>query len=130
MASRAKTSRRSVLVGAGAVGVAGLAGGRRGLAGQPGEAKAPRSGGAPLSGLTLLNFRRGGALCLGVKTAAGILDVKAAGQALKKRVPQTTDDAIRRRDLDGLRTALRAAAAGQLKGALVGVEKLQLGPPV
>ena len=117
-------------MGAGALGVAALAAGRRCLAGQPGEAKTPRSGGAPLSGLTLLNFRRGGALCLGVKTAAGILDVKAAGQALKKRVPQTTDDAIRGRDLDGLRAALEAAAAGKLKGALVGEEKLQLGPAV
>ncbi|GAC1348124.1 MAG: hypothetical protein NVSMB23_28570 [Myxococcales bacterium] len=133
MAKDAKTLRRSFLLGAGAIGVATLAkGAAASPAGdEPQPAASPKAGkgGGMARGLTLLNFRRGGELRLGVKTKAGILDVKAAGQALGVRVPATTDEVIRGKDLDGLRAAIDSAGK-KGKAALLSEDKLEFGPAV
>jgi 2-keto-4-pentenoate hydratase/2-oxohepta-3-ene-1,7-dioic acid hydratase in catechol pathway len=133
MAKATKTLRRSFLLGAGALSVASLA---KRAAGSPAQQEAPPAaapkpgkGGGMATGLTLLNFYRDGELSLGVKTQAGVIDVKAAGQALRVRVPATTDDVIRGRDLDGLRAVV---GNGGKKGrsALLSEDKLKFGPAV
>jgi 2-keto-4-pentenoate hydratase/2-oxohepta-3-ene-1,7-dioic acid hydratase in catechol pathway len=132
MAKGTKTLRRSFLLGAGALGMATLAKGAAGSQAreetQPAAAK-PGKGGSMATGLTLLNFYRGGELCLGVKTQAGVIDVKAAGRALKVRVPGTTDDVIRGHDLDGLRAVVESAGK-KGKAALLSEDKLKFGPAV
>ena len=102
MASSPKTPRRAFLAGAGAIGAAALA--RAAAGDEPAQKSQPPAH----TGMTLLNFRKGGAVQLGVKLPGGILDVKAAGLALKKRVPATTDEAVRGVELDGLRAAIES----------------------
>jgi 2-keto-4-pentenoate hydratase/2-oxohepta-3-ene-1,7-dioic acid hydratase in catechol pathway len=52
--------------------------------------------------MRICNFVRGERLTLGVRTAAGILDVSAVGRARGVEVPRTTDDVVRGQHLPTL----------------------------
>jgi 2-keto-4-pentenoate hydratase/2-oxohepta-3-ene-1,7-dioic acid hydratase in catechol pathway len=82
-----------------------------------------------LGGVTLCTIRRGEKLTLGVRTPRGILDVERAARARRVRAPLTSDEAIRGKDLAGL----RRLAAGTERGGrafLLEEEKVTFGPCV
>jgi hypothetical protein len=91
--------RRNFLKVAGAAGVVAATSsvGEAGAA----EKVSPRGPKGMARGLTLLTFRKGGELRLGVKTAGGILDVKQAATLLHMKAPGTLDDLLQ--DEDGPR---------------------------
>jgi 2-keto-4-pentenoate hydratase/2-oxohepta-3-ene-1,7-dioic acid hydratase in catechol pathway len=104
------TTRRSLLVGAGAAAAAALL--------DKGEARAaqPKS----VRGLTLANLKTG----LGVKLGDRVLDVARAAKKMGKKVPATTDEVILGRNVDGL----LAVAAAAPKEFLVDEAAAQFGP--
>jgi len=80
-------------------------------------------------GMQLLTFKAGGALRLGVKTSAGVIDAAMAGEALGVNVPSTIDGAINGGTAD--LTALVAKASGVRSAPwLLEEASLTLGPCV
>lgn len=80
--------------------------------------------------MTFVTIRKQGEYRLGVKTEKGILDVKAASRLLRKKVPVSIDDLIRRGDqgLTGLvRSALKSTKA---KGIFLDEDTMEFGPCV
>jgi 2-keto-4-pentenoate hydratase/2-oxohepta-3-ene-1,7-dioic acid hydratase in catechol pathway len=108
----ASTTRRSLLVGAGAAAAAALL--------DKGEAHAapPKSA----RGLTLANLRSG----LGVRMGNRILDVARAAKKFGKRVPSTTDEAILGKDVEGLIVVIDRA--GNAKDLFIDEDKAEFGP--
>ncbi|HEX9578656.1 MAG TPA: fumarylacetoacetate hydrolase family protein [Myxococcales bacterium] len=104
------TTRRSLLVGAGAAAAAALL--------DKGEAHAAQP--KPLRGLTLANLKTG----LGVKLGDRVLDVARAAKKMGKKVPATTDEVILGRNVEGL----LAVAAAAPKEFLIGEAAAQFGP--
>jgi 2-keto-4-pentenoate hydratase/2-oxohepta-3-ene-1,7-dioic acid hydratase in catechol pathway len=104
------TTRRSLLVGAGAAAAAALLDKGEARAAQPKSAR----------GLTLANLKGG----LGVKLGDRILDVARAARKLGKKVPATTDEAILGRNVEGL----LAVAAAAPKEFLIDEAGAQFGP--
>jgi 2-keto-4-pentenoate hydratase/2-oxohepta-3-ene-1,7-dioic acid hydratase in catechol pathway len=81
--------------------------------------------------ITLCTIRKGKEQSLGVRTAGGILDVKRAALARKVSAPHTVDDAIRGRDLAGLRKLLAEVQRSKKKSPfLIDEAKAKLGPCV
>jgi len=79
--------------------------------------------------MQLLTFKAGGALRLGVKTSAGVIDAAMAGEALGVNVPSTIDGAINGGTAD--LTALVAKASGVRSAPwLLEEASLTLGPCV
>jgi 2-keto-4-pentenoate hydratase/2-oxohepta-3-ene-1,7-dioic acid hydratase in catechol pathway len=119
--------RRSFLKAAGAASVVAVAG-----RAEPAE-KVVAQGAGPArgmaKGLTLLTFREGGELRLGVKTAKGVLDVRRAAALLKRPAPGTLDDLLQREEGPALE-ALVAAALGSAAAAKAFLDEatLQHGP--
>jgi len=115
-----KASRRTFLKTTGAAGVAVLAGGILGRSEARAAESVPRgaaqAGGEVARGLTLCTIRRGDRLTLGVRTPQGVLDVEKAATADGARFPQTPDEVLQGKNLDGLRKALsRIGRAGKAK---------------
>jgi 2-keto-4-pentenoate hydratase/2-oxohepta-3-ene-1,7-dioic acid hydratase in catechol pathway len=81
-------------------------------------------------GITLLNFRRDGEYCLGIKTSKGVLDVKRASDHFKLAAPTTTDDAIQNGKGAALKRLLEAAAANPAAAATFTLSEpgLEYGP--
>jgi len=104
------TTRRSLLVGAGAAAAAALL--------DKGEVHAAQP--KPLRGLTLANLKTG----LGVKLGDRVLDVARAAKKMGKKVPATTDEVILGRNVEGL----LAVAAAAPKEFLVDEAAAQFGP--
>ena len=92
-----KTSRRDFLKITGAAIVAGTVGT---LAGSEAHAGAGLGAGVKAvpgempKNMTFLTISKNGEYSLGVKTEKGILDVRAASRAFKKKVPTTIDDVL------------------------------------
>lgn len=119
------TRRAFLKSAAGAAVLAGALGKRSAQA-----AEAPARGGAlePMArGLTLCNIRRDGGVSLGVRTSKGVLDVARAARG--RKVPGSTDDAIRGLGIAGLRQLVAEAEAGK-KSALVPESEVRFGPAV
>jgi 2-keto-4-pentenoate hydratase/2-oxohepta-3-ene-1,7-dioic acid hydratase in catechol pathway len=121
--------RRNFLKVAGAAGVvaATTSVGEAGAA----EKASPRGPKGMARGLTLLTFRQGGELRLGVKTAGGILDVKQAATLLHMKAPGTMDDLLQGED--GPRLEALVAAAGKSTAARKGLlaeDSITYGPVV
>jgi 2-keto-4-pentenoate hydratase/2-oxohepta-3-ene-1,7-dioic acid hydratase in catechol pathway len=122
-------NRRQFLKAAGAAGVAAAA--RLPLA-------AAAEGGAPARGprglptkLTLLTFRRGGALRLGAKTDKGVLDVADAAAALRLHAPGSLDDLLQQEDGPSVNAVVDAALKDpSLSRAFLKEEGLEHGPLV
>jgi len=104
----------------------GGSGGGPGAGAQPSAGKGTAAG--PARGLTICNLQRGGQLSLGARTKAGVLDVAAASHSLRIAAPLTTDDAVRGRDLDGLRQLL--AAGDRVKKFVVAESEASFGPAI
>jgi 2-keto-4-pentenoate hydratase/2-oxohepta-3-ene-1,7-dioic acid hydratase in catechol pathway len=122
--------RRSFLKVAGAAGVAVATTGA-------GEARAAEKAGAPRGpkgmarGLTLLTFRQGDELRLGVKTEAGVLDVKQAAGLLRMVAPTTMDELLQNEDGPRLEALVAAAArSAAAKKALIAESAIRYGPLV
>jgi len=83
-------------------------------------------------GVTLLNFRRDGECCLGIKTAKGVLDVKRASDHFKLPAPTSTDDAIQNGRGAALKRLLDAAAAKPAVAATFTLQEqsLEFGPAI
>jgi 2-keto-4-pentenoate hydratase/2-oxohepta-3-ene-1,7-dioic acid hydratase in catechol pathway len=104
------TTRRSLLVGAGAAAAAALLDKGEVHAAQPKSAR----------GLTLANLKTG----LGVKLGDRVLDVARAAKKMGKKVPGITDEVILGRNVEGL----LAVAAAAPKEFLVDEADAQFGP--
>jgi 2-keto-4-pentenoate hydratase/2-oxohepta-3-ene-1,7-dioic acid hydratase in catechol pathway len=106
------------------------------VAGRAEPAEQPASGGAGhpkglAKGLTLLTFRQGGSLHLGVKTAKGVLDVPQAAALLKRPAPATLDELLQREEGPALEALVAAALASPAaQKAFLDEAKLQHGPLV
>lgn len=128
-----KTSRRDFLKTTGAAIVAGTvstlitsevhAGAGLGAGAKAAPGEMPK-------GMTFLTISKKGEYSLGVKTSKGILDIKAASRAFRKRVPTTIDDVLRVGDR-GL-TALVQTALSSEKAPSVFLDesKIAFGPCV
>ncbi len=82
-------------------------------------------------GLTLLTIRRTGEYRLGVKTAAGILDVSEAAKILHMRAPATMDDLLQNQDGPSLNALVeRAARSLELSRAFLNEKEIEYGPVV
>jgi 2-keto-4-pentenoate hydratase/2-oxohepta-3-ene-1,7-dioic acid hydratase in catechol pathway len=82
-------------------------------------------------GLTLLTLRRSGEFRLGVKTAAGVLDVVEAAKLLGKRAPVTLDELLQTEDGPALHALLEAAGeSSTAQEAMVPEEDIHYGPVV
>jgi 2-keto-4-pentenoate hydratase/2-oxohepta-3-ene-1,7-dioic acid hydratase in catechol pathway len=123
--------RRSFLKIAGAASVATAAGG-------PGSARAgdktptatPAAKGMA-RGLTVLTFRQGKEYRLGVRTEAGILDVRQAAAILKMKAPETVDDLLQNEDGPRLQALVAAAAKSPAaRKALLPEGSITYGPVV
>jgi 2-keto-4-pentenoate hydratase/2-oxohepta-3-ene-1,7-dioic acid hydratase in catechol pathway len=83
------------------------------------------------TGLTLLTLRSGGEYHLGIKMAAGILDVVAASKALKMYAPATMDDLLQNQDGPALNAlAERASKSLEVKSAFFDEKQIEFGPVV
>ncbi len=114
-------------------GVAGVAVATTGA----GEARAaekappPRGPKGMARGLTLLTFRQGDELRLGVKTEAGVLDVKQAAALLRMAAPTTMDELLQNEDGPRLEALVAAAARSPAaKKALIAESAIRYGPLV
>jgi 2-keto-4-pentenoate hydratase/2-oxohepta-3-ene-1,7-dioic acid hydratase in catechol pathway len=129
-----ESTRRDFLKTAGVVTVASVTGMLSGVdalaAGAgPGAGVKVNPGEMP-KGLTFLTISRKGEYSLGVKTARGILDVKAAAKTFGKKVPTSIDDLLQRGD-SGL-TALVSTSLkrGKAQGLFLDESKIEFGPAV
>ena len=115
-------NRRSFLAGG-----AGLAAARLVYA-TPARAAIPAHPFEMPRNMTLLTFQRAGSYALGVKTARGVLDVAAAGQALGLPVPVDMDDALQ----NGRGALLRAVIdrAGDTPALYIDEATIKYGPIV
>lgn len=118
-----QADRRDFLMGA-----AGLAAATAGL-GVGAAAATPTSFEMP-RGMTLLNMRREGGYGLGVKTDRGILDVKAAAEALGLPAPADMDDLLQNGKGGPLRAVVDAAAARGPQTVYLREETIQYAPLV
>jgi 2-keto-4-pentenoate hydratase/2-oxohepta-3-ene-1,7-dioic acid hydratase in catechol pathway len=120
-------SRRTFLTRAGAAASAGCLARTRpaGAAAPPPDA--PATATMP-RGLTLATLRRGGELGLGVRTEAGILDVRLAERMFRQNAPVTIEEVFQRGGGPELERLL--AAARREKGFLVEEGQAEFGPCV
>jgi len=121
--------RRNFLKVAGAAGVMAATA----SVGEAGAAeKSPARGPKGMArGLTLLTFREGGELRLGVKTDGGILNVKKAAALLRMKAPETMDDLLQNEDGPRLEALVAAAAKSPAaKKALLAESAITYGPVV
>ena len=82
-------------------------------------------------GLTLLTLRRAGENRLGVRVAAGIMDVGEAAKILRMHAPATMDDLLQNQDGPSLNALVDAAAkSGAAKKAILAEDKIEYGPLV
>ena len=82
-------------------------------------------------GLILLTIRRGDEYRLGIKMAAGILDVADAAKALKMYAPATMDDLLQNQDGPSLNAlAERAAKSLEVRAAFSNEKEITFGPVV
>src|SRR4051794_32211489 len=79
--------------------------------------------------MQLLTFKNGGALRLGLKTDAGVVDVRRAGEALGVQVPGSVEEAIAGGNAALTQLAGKAAGAGSADW-LFDEAGLELGPCV
>jgi 2-keto-4-pentenoate hydratase/2-oxohepta-3-ene-1,7-dioic acid hydratase in catechol pathway len=128
-----KTSRRTFLKTTGAAIVAGTVGTLAGsdvYAGAGLGAGVKATPGEMPKGMTFLTISKNGEYSLGVKTAKGILDVKAASRVFRKRVPTTIDDVLQYGDR-GLSALVQAAVSGgKAPGVFLDEGKIEFGPCV
>lgn len=80
-------------------------------------------------GLTVLNYREGSSVKLGVKTEKGILQVAKAARAMKMKAPTTTDDLLQNGD-QGLMKLVAAANAKGGKDLFLSEDTLMYAPAV
>jgi len=121
--------RRSFLKVAGVAGVAAATTG----VGEAGAAeKTPARGPKGMArGLTLLTFRQGEEFHLGVKTEAGVLDVKQAAALLHMAAPTTMDDLLQHEDGPRLEALVAAAARSPAaRKATLAESSIRYGPVV
>ena len=82
-------------------------------------------------GLTLLTMRRNGEYRLGAKTSKGILDVKAAAEALKMYSPATLDDMLQNEEGASVQAVMEGAMkSAAVKKAFLKEEAIEYGPLV
>src|SRR5690349_23619640 len=99
--------RRQFMKAAGAGGAAAATARLRlASAAEGAPARGPR--GLP-KGLTLLTFRKGGALRLGARTDKGVLDVADAAAALRLHAPASLDDLLQQEEGPSLNAVVDAA---------------------
>jgi 2-keto-4-pentenoate hydratase/2-oxohepta-3-ene-1,7-dioic acid hydratase in catechol pathway len=92
--------------------------------------EAPRAKGMA-KGLTLLTLRRNGEYRLGVKLAAGILDVAEASKALKMYAPVTMDDLLQNEDGPSLNALVEKASRSlEVPKAILSEKEIEYGPVV
>jgi 2-keto-4-pentenoate hydratase/2-oxohepta-3-ene-1,7-dioic acid hydratase in catechol pathway len=131
-----KQTRRSFLKTAGAASVALAA---QGSSASPtgktvAKAAAPAGSSGPRAmpkQMTFCTLRQGSEYTLGIRTEKGILDVKKAGQALRRTVPTSIDEVLAGADTQGLKSLVQEAVAnGKLKPAFLDEATAQFGPCV
>jgi 2-keto-4-pentenoate hydratase/2-oxohepta-3-ene-1,7-dioic acid hydratase in catechol pathway len=94
-------------------------------------AEEPRRIKGIVKGLTLLTIRRDGRDRLGVKTAAGILDVTEAARLLRMPAPATLDDLLQNQDGPALNALVAAASgSGKTKPLWMKEDQIEFGPLV
>ncbi len=129
-------TRRGFLKGAGATGLAVVAG----TSGAPSVASAlaKAAGGTSRPGphelprqMTFCTLRKADEYTLGIKTSRGILDVQKAAQALRKTVPVTIDEVLHAAETKGLSALVEQALAnGKVKSAFLSEDQAEFGPCV
>jgi len=126
-------TRRKFLKGAGAAGIAVVAGSAIGPAAAKTMAKATDPGRKTSNGelprqMTFCTLRKGSEYTLGIKTSLGILDVKKAAAAYHRAVP-TTIDQVLQGDSQGLKALVdEATAKDKSKANFVREDQAQFGP--
>jgi 2-keto-4-pentenoate hydratase/2-oxohepta-3-ene-1,7-dioic acid hydratase in catechol pathway len=129
-----RTNRRQFIKAAGVAVIGGAAtlGAREAAAAGAGAgagASTVKQGPMP-KGMTFVTIQKGDELSLGVKTAKGVLDVKAAARKLgRKGVPTLIDDVIQRGDV-GLTDLVRETLASGSKELFLDEGKMKFGPCV
>src|SRR5262249_11390116 len=81
-------------------------------------------------GLTLLTLRKGNENHLGVRTDAGVIDVKEAAARLKLPAPATLDDLLQHEDGPNLNALVAAVAKSGDKKLLADEKSIEYGPLV
>ncbi len=115
-------TRRSLIKAAGFVSVAAATDTAQAAPAEAGSGGKPYGGTPEMpTGMTLLSIRqKDGAETLGVRTAAGILDVAAASQTLGMAAPTTLEDMLALGSAPQLRDLIKAAVASpKAKGAML-----------
>ena len=122
-------NRRDFLKNAGAACTLAAMGG---ISGATTEKKsAPSQARGQATGLTLLNIRREGEFCLGVRTSKGILDVGEAAKIFHMHAPGTTDDLLQNEDGPSLKALVDAASkSSAAQKAFLKEENIEYGPAV
>jgi 2-keto-4-pentenoate hydratase/2-oxohepta-3-ene-1,7-dioic acid hydratase in catechol pathway len=129
-----ENSRREFLKIAGAAIAAGTAGNM--LTGGTVEAGAGLGAGGKVTqgempkNMIFLTISKDGEYSLGVKTAKGVLDVKAASKLLKQKAPTTIDDVIQGGDQGLTALVSSALSSDKAKSAFLDESKIQYGPCV
>ena len=121
--------RRTVLQGAGAVAAAvATRGWTMSNAKAGADARRPRG---MARGLTVLNIRRNGENCLGVKTDKGVLDTQEAARLLHMHAPADIDDLLQHEDGPSLNALVDAAMkSSSVRAAFIKEEGIEYGPIV
>jgi 2-keto-4-pentenoate hydratase/2-oxohepta-3-ene-1,7-dioic acid hydratase in catechol pathway len=124
-----KSSRRSFLKGAGAIGAMAAVGRFTPVSAQTKMAGQAKKGMA--HGLTLLTMHRNGEYRLGAKTSKGILDVKQAAEMLKMYSPATLDDMLQNEEGASVNAVVDAALkSNAAQKAFLKEEIIEYGPLV
>ncbi|HEX7837894.1 MAG TPA: fumarylacetoacetate hydrolase family protein, partial [Kofleriaceae bacterium] len=126
-----ETDRRDFLKIAGAAGAIAATGAVVTATESVAQAAPGRGPRAMPRGLTLLSFRKGGELRLGVKTEQGVLDVKEASGVLHLPAPTTMDDLLQNEDGANLNALVDAAGKNAgAKKAILAEASLEYAPLV
>jgi 2-keto-4-pentenoate hydratase/2-oxohepta-3-ene-1,7-dioic acid hydratase in catechol pathway len=126
-----ETDRRDFLKIAGAAGAIAATGAAVTATESVAQAAPGRGPRAMPRGLTLLSFRKGGELRLGVKTEQGVLDVKDASGILHMPAPTTMDDLLQNEDGANLNALVDAAGkTAGAKKAILAEASIEYGPLV
>ena len=80
--------------------------------------------------MTFVTISKNGGFSLGVTTAKGILDVRAAARFFKKKVPTTIDDLIQRGDRGLTALVHGALGSGKATGLFLDESGIEFGPCV
>jgi 2-keto-4-pentenoate hydratase/2-oxohepta-3-ene-1,7-dioic acid hydratase in catechol pathway len=127
-------SRRKFLKGAGAAGIAVIAGTSvqsataKTLAKAPDGAKKATNGELPKQ-MSFCTLRKGSEYTLGIKTTQGILDVKRTAAALRRNVP-TTIEQVLQGETQGLKALADEATKDKSKAVFIAEDQAQFGPCV